>query len=177
MQKLPEEEKMISAPLSLSKTMKSNKRSYFFSNEQIEIDEQELLFLDKSTHLHAFSDNNNSILELGYNKFSLHIAQYLIILPKLSSITVKKYWKFKNHALYFQILDKHYFGKTAETFHTAKSLTMKLIDRKSFNLCTTKVATEAKKAHTDKWQTNTSENAWMMMSKDIFKRVNNAKNA
>ena len=53
---------------------------------------------------------------------------------------------------------------------------MKLIDKESSNPYTTKVATEAKKAHTDGWQIDTGGSAWMMMSKDIFEPVSNAKN-
>ena len=92
---------MALAPLGLGKTMESNKGKYFFGNKQMEINKQEPLFLDKSTHLHASSDNNNSILEPGYSKSSQCIALYLSTLQKPSCMTAKEYQKFKNYALHF----------------------------------------------------------------------------
>ena len=80
----------------------------------MEIDKQKPLFLDEPTHLHASSNNNKLILEPGYSKFSQHIALYLITLQKPSNMIAKEYWKFKNYALHFQILDKHLFRQNSK---------------------------------------------------------------
>ena len=115
---IPKRDDLALASRKLDKSMESDE--YCPSSDK-QINKQEFLFVDDNpapNNLYTWlsvsqstttPDNDNLILEPGYSKFSQRIALYLITLQKLTQLTAKKFQKFKNHALHFRILDKHFF--------------------------------------------------------------------
>ena len=115
---IPERDDLVPAPRKVDKSMESDEDCP--SNKK-QINKQELLFINDNpapnnpctqlsvSQLITIFDDNNLILEPGYNKSSQHIALYLTILQKSTELTAKEFQKFKNHVLHFQILDKHLF--------------------------------------------------------------------